>query len=399
MTTLERATLESLNGLLGHELPEQRRVIKSLSSSSLSTADLSMEEWDGEIFCGGHSAEDRAKWLVENQALSLDAARLRVMAEFPTPFGNLSRSSCSSEDLDEHFEHAPAFQTSFSADSLVTTSLTNWDSEEFCDGHSAGDRARWVVENSDLSLQDARLCVMQEFPTHFAPLLPARKRSCSGSSCSTVGPDGWDNEEFGVGAATAEGTARQATGSVGLALRRTRLRVMQEFASQHGHSEQSCAPAAPAPRDLTRQVPRVVDFAEEFSKVCIGAPPTTLMLRNIPNRYTQQQLIEELEVAGFKDSFDFLYAPAEIGRRGNVGYAFVNFVNPDWAVHCQEELEGYDFKKHQQKTHRKFAVVSVAHLQGLEANLRHYERSVSGRARSKGYGPVILKGTENVPDW
>lgn len=146
-------------------------------------------------------------------------------------------------------------------------------------------------------------------------------------------------------------------------------------------------------KDFTHcHVPKALNLAEEFSTTATDVPTTTMMIRNLPNRYTQQELIEELEILGFADSFDFFYAPIDFGTMGNVGYAFVNFSSPAWATKCQQDLEGYAFRKHQQKSRRKVATVSAAHLQGLQANLRHYERAAAtGRARSKRCGPIILR--------
>jgi len=54
-------------------------------------------------------------------------------------------------------------------------------------------------------------------------------------------------------------------------------------------------------------------------------------------------------------------------------------------------LQGIVFKKHQKKSKHKVAMVSVAHLQGLEGNIRHYEKSsVAARARARGVGPMIM---------
>mmetsp|Transcript_70005 Transcript_70005/g.196174 ORF Transcript_70005/g.196174 Transcript_70005/m.196174 type:complete len:232 (+) Transcript_70005:220-915(+) len=133
-------------------------------------------------------------------------------------------------------------------------------------------------------------------------------------------------------------------------------------------------------------VPKTVNLQEEYNKSQdVEAPPTTLMIRNIPNHFTQKQLIGELENLGFAGSFDFLYIPLDKGTMSNVGYAFVNFVAPEWAAKCTEAFKDYRFKRH-----RKVAATSVAHLQGFEANLAHYQNSAVSSAKLKQRRPVVI---------
>lgn len=148
-------------------------------------------------------------------------------------------------------------------------------------------------------------------------------------------------------------------------------------------------------RDFTRLAPKRVDFAGEFSRAANETPPTTMMLRNVPNRYTQSELIQELGSLGFASSFDFFYAPIDFKTMALIGYAFINFNNAEWADRCRLDLEGYVFKKHQKKTSPKAAIVSVAHLQGLRANAQHYGKSAK-KLRSKGYGPLILRPSDEL---
>jgi len=65
------------------------------------------------------------------------------------------------------------------------------------------------------------------------------------------------------------------------------------------------------------------------------------MIRNLPNRYSQDELIDELEGLGFADTFDFFYAPIDVGTMGNVGYAFVNFLSASDAARCWQNFEGF----------------------------------------------------------
>eukprot|EP00930_Biecheleria_cincta_P019339 TRINITY_DN14786_c0_g1_i1.p1 TRINITY_DN14786_c0_g1~~TRINITY_DN14786_c0_g1_i1.p1 ORF type:complete len:387 (+),score=74.87 TRINITY_DN14786_c0_g1_i1:54-1163(+) len=140
-------------------------------------------------------------------------------------------------------------------------------------------------------------------------------------------------------------------------------------------------------------VPKTLDLAKEFSKTAAQGPPTTLMIRHIPNRYTQREFIRELDGLGFSDTFDFLYLPMDKGTQCNVGYAFVNFIDPRWALRCMEVFQGYVFVKYR-KSKNKIAAVSIAHIQGFEANVRYYENTaVNTAVRTRQQrGPLIIPG-------
>lgn len=95
----------------------------------------------------------------------------------------------------------------------------------------------------------------------------------------------------------------------------------------------------------------------------------TVMMRNLPNKYTQQMLLAEINLAGFRDAFDFLYLPVDPETNANKGYAFINFVDPDWAWAFKDTFEG---KKMERFNSHKFVSVVPAALQGFEANHAHY---------------------------
>lgn len=133
-------------------------------------------------------------------------------------------------------------------------------------------------------------------------------------------------------------------------------------------------------------VPKTVNLQEQHEG---QQEITTLMIRNIPNRYSQRDLIAELEDLGFGGKFNFLYIPLDKGTMANVGYAFVNFIDKEWAKNCMDAFHDYRFKRHR-KTSGKIASVSAAHLQGLEANLAHYERAVVNTAKLKQRRPVVI---------
>ncbi|CAE7236107.1 ML3 [Symbiodinium natans] len=139
------------------------------------------------------------------------------------------------------------------------------------------------------------------------------------------------------------------------------------------------------------QVPKTVNLAAEFSKTPLRTPPTTMMIRNIPNRYTQREFVRELDGLGFEGTYDFLYLPIDKGTLCNVGYAFVNFLEPVYAQRSMEVFHNYVFQRYR-KVRGKIAAVSIAHIQGLEANMRHYENSAVNMAPriKQQRGPLII---------
>lgn len=109
---------------------------------------------------------------------------------------------------------------------------------------------------------------------------------------------------------------------------------------------------------------------------------TTVMMRNLPNRYTQEMLVEEICNFGFSGVFDFLYLPIDPETNANKGYAFINFLMPCNAWSFKLAFEGQQMQRFKST---KSVVVCPATLQGLEANYAHYS---SVRCRDR---PLFLR--------
>jgi len=143
-------------------------------------------------------------------------------------------------------------------------------------------------------------------------------------------------------------------------------------------------------------VPKNQNMAEMY-KTTKDAPPTTLMIRNIPGKYTQNDLMLDLKATGFGGAYDFLYLPIDKGTAANVGYAFVNFTESAMAAKCIMSFEGHRFVRHQRSSN-KLARISVAHLQGLEKNLQHYENAAVNASKEKRRRPVIIANISSMFD-
>jgi hypothetical protein len=100
---------------------------------------------------------------------------------------------------------------------------------------------------------------------------------------------------------------------------------------------------------------------------------TTVMLRNIPNKYTAVMLMEELCKFGFvpKD-VDFFYLPIDFRNVCNVGFAFFNFRHHERAEQFMHAFEGYRLPA---TNSTKICTTCWARIQGRDANVAHYKDS------------------------
>mmetsp|Transcript_9227 Transcript_9227/g.20591 ORF Transcript_9227/g.20591 Transcript_9227/m.20591 type:complete len:449 (-) Transcript_9227:8-1354(-) len=121
--------------------------------------------------------------------------------------------------------------------------------------------------------------------------------------------------------------------------------------------------------------------------------PTAMMLRNIPNKYSQNSLMQEINDCGFKGTYNFFYLPMDVHNRSNVGYAFINFEEPEDAEQFRQQFAEHRFARYHS---HKIGTVSVAHVQGLHANLRHFENRAVTQARNDQYRPVVLRGEKRL---
>lgn len=116
---------------------------------------------------------------------------------------------------------------------------------------------------------------------------------------------------------------------------------------------------------------------------------TTVMIRNIPCKYTQAKLMREINGAGFLGRFDFIYLPMDPRSKANRGFAFCNF---DCPQNAELFYQTYHGKKLRHFASDKVVEVVPADVQGFEDNAEHYlSARANGRIRSSHSRPLFLR--------
>ncbi|CAK9029068.1 unnamed protein product [Durusdinium trenchii] len=140
-------------------------------------------------------------------------------------------------------------------------------------------------------------------------------------------------------------------------------------------------------------VPKEVDLESAFLHTDADEPITTLMLRHIPNKYSQSSLLKEIDFKGFQGKYDFFYMPMDVHNRTNVGYAFINLVTTRDARDFFLMFSNYRFEFH---ASGKIGAVSPGHVQGLENNVCHFGHRAVATAQNVQYRPLVFRDGKQV---
>lgn len=102
---------------------------------------------------------------------------------------------------------------------------------------------------------------------------------------------------------------------------------------------------------------------------------TTVMLRNIPNKYTRDMLVAQLNEQ-LRGQFDFVYLPIDFKNRCNVGYCFINFRTIEVRERFVEAFNGVEVRKCLPGLNsKKIAEVAPARVHGLDDNVKRLKNS------------------------
>lgn len=123
---------------------------------------------------------------------------------------------------------------------------------------------------------------------------------------------------------------------------------------------------------------------------------TTVMIRNLPNSYTRDMLLELLDSEGFAGRYDFVYLPIDFTSAVNLGYSFVDLIAPADATTFMEHFTGFS---NWSVGSDKVCVVSWSSPhQGLEQHVERYRSSpVMHPNIPEDWKPLIFLNGMRVP--
>ncbi|XP_043702446.1 protein MEI2-like 2 isoform X1 [Telopea speciosissima] len=140
------------------------------------------------------------------------------------------------------------------------------------------------------------------------------------------------------------------------------------------------------------QIDSKKQYQLDLDKIISGEDTrTTLMIKNIPNKYTSKMLLAAID-EHHRGTYDFLYLPIDFKNKCNVGYAFINMVSPSHIIPFYQAFNG---KKWEKFNSEKVASLAYARIQGKAALVTHFQNS-SLMNEDKRCRPILFhsEGTE-----
>ena len=119
--------------------------------------------------------------------------------------------------------------------------------------------------------------------------------------------------------------------------------------------------------DKTELTSNKIDF---YSILNNKTTHSTVMMKNIPMRISQKDLLQLLDSQGYSDVYDYLYLPMDLKTMCNRGYAYINFAHPVFILDFYLQFHGFQWRQfYKDCFSSKRCLVCYANVQGREANI------------------------------
>lgn len=119
---------------------------------------------------------------------------------------------------------------------------------------------------------------------------------------------------------------------------------------------------------------------------------TTVMLRNIPNKLSIWQLKDIIDRSAH-GTYDFMYLRMDFTKMTNVGYAFINFIDPEFILGLVADVVGKPWVGRSIRT----AEISYATIQGLDCLIEKFRNSAV-MIEAPDYRPKLFFTIDNASE-
>ena len=117
---------------------------------------------------------------------------------------------------------------------------------------------------------------------------------------------------------------------------------------------------------------------------------TTIMVRNVPAKYTQQMVLAEIEET-FSGLYDFFYLPMDLRRNCPVGYGFINLKKP---ITCATFYAHFNGRNWPQVKSNKKCNISYGRIQGKLKLVEHFKETSIMKEDDSCVRPIIFDDDE-----
>lgn len=176
------------------------------------------------------------------------------------------------------------------------------------------------------------------------------------------------------------------------------LRPAEQLPKSPGHDSSASEPSGWRPQRSGRATvergydPGQYEFNLEEAQSKSPTARATLMIRNIPNKYSQKMLLDVLN-RKYRGKYDFFYLPIDFKNRCNLGYAFVNFNDSKVTAEFYKEFHSKSWEEFNSK---KVCEITYARVQGRDALIEHFRNS-RFPCNEPDYLPLVFEPVEEDP--
>jgi len=157
------------------------------------------------------------------------------------------------------------------------------------------------------------------------------------------------------------------------------------FVPTNASIKPSCGPSNSAAPTTYANKQANPEFAVDLDRILSGEDArTTIMIRHIPNKYTEDMLLDRIN-RHHEGRYDFFYLPLDLNNGCNIGYAFINFVDPLFIVPFYQDLNNQSWETFNSE---KICQIAYGRLQGKRDLVNNVNKQQPDTRKIK---PLILE--------